>query len=119
MIAWPTVVVVLVNADPPVHVLVSVRDLFVILETMYANAQRHLPLAQDNKQGNIVMHRQTVAVEFASVRHLLMLVQHHRLINVSVGHVIVEIREAPAVAVRQSVSMELVLVSVKTISRSL
>ena len=103
MIARPTVVVVLVNADPPVHVLVSVLDLFVILETMYANAQRHLPPAQDNKQVNIVMHRQTVAVEFASVRHLLILVQHHRLINVSVGHAIVEIREALAVEVRLSV----------------
>ena len=99
VIAQPTVVMALVSVEPPVHVLVSVLDHFAILETMYVSAQPPLHLVLVSKQVNIVIHREIVVVEFANARHRSMLVPEHRLINVSVGHAIVEILEAIAVEI--------------------
>ena len=70
VIAQPTVVMALVSAEPPVHVLVSVLDHSAIPETMYASVQHPLHLVLVNKQANIAMHREIVVVEFASARHL-------------------------------------------------
>ena len=102
VIARPTVVVELVSAEHLIHVLASVLDHTVILETMYASAPHPSPLVLVNKQANIVMHREIVVAEFASARHLSMLVRDRRLIHVSAVHAIVEVREVLAVALRLS-----------------
>ena len=118
VIARLTVVVELVSAEHLIHVLVSVLDHSVILETMYASAPHPLPLVLVNKRANIVMHQEIVVAEFASARHLSMLVRDHRLIHVSAVHAIVEVREVLVVALRLIAQMELVFVSLESISFS-
>ena len=82
VIAQPTVVMALVSAEPPVHVLVSALDHSAILETMYVSAQPPLHLVLVSKQVNTVIHREIVVVEFANARHRSMLVQEYRFILV-------------------------------------